>query len=110
MHEVSIDTESAQSGIAPNHAMFLINSQEPIVSFYMAGVMYFGNSCRRLFIVLSTIIFDCTIPLIRDLDSVLDRSKIFTHTPTRDNLEKKNFGIRVSRSQYGIILFILLAI
>jgi hypothetical protein len=109
VHEVSIDAENGQSVISPNNATFLINSIEPIVSFYMAGVIYFGNGHRKLFVVLCTIIFDATIPLLRDLDSVLDRSKIFTHTPTRDNLDKKNFGSNISRSKNGVILFVLLA-
>jgi hypothetical protein len=73
----------------------------------MAGVIYFGNSYRKLFVVLCTIIFDATIPLLRDLDSVLDRSKIFTHTPTRDNLDKKNFGSSFSRSKNGVFLLVL---
>jgi hypothetical protein len=75
----------------------------------MAGVIYFGNSHRKLFVVLCTIIFDATIPLLRDLDSVLDRSKIFTHTPTRDNLDKKNFGSIFSRPKNGILLPVLFA-
>jgi hypothetical protein len=92
LHEVSIDAEKDPVKISPNNAIFLASSVQPTVSFFLAGVIYGGNKYKRMFISLCTLVFETTMPFIRELDSILDRSKIFTHTPTRDQLDIKPFG------------------
>jgi hypothetical protein len=104
LHKVSIDAEKDPVKISPNNAIFLASSVQPTVSFFLAGVIYGGNKYKRMFISLCTLVFETTMPFVRELGSILDRSKIFTHTPTRDQLDVKPFGNIIIRSQNGKLL------
>ena len=71
--EVHIHSAEGDSmAVSPNNVAFLLNTCLPIVSFYLLAVIGVGEY-KRLLVSLITVNFAPDIPLVRALDSVLNR-------------------------------------
>ena len=88
------NAEGGSMAVSPNNAAFLLNTCLPVVSFYLITVIGVGEY-KRLLVCLVTVVFAPDIPLVRALDSVLNRQKLLTHTPILPQIEKKDFGIYI---------------